>query len=85
MNNRKLPSLNWCGAHSKQYSAKEGHPTQFLKVLHYALFGASTAVKQYLFANGVDPDTIHLNDYKFFKTVIYILVSSETQINFQQL
>ena len=52
----------------------------FLKVLHYALFGCSTAVKQYLFQNGVDPDTIHLNDYKFFKAVIYILVSKFIQL-----
>ena len=47
----------------------------FLKILHYALFGASTSVKRYLFSNGVDPDTIHLNDFKFMKTVIYILVN----------
>ena len=47
----------------------------FLKILHYALFGSSTAVKKYIFNAGVDPDTIHLNDYKFFKAVIFILVN----------
>lgn len=47
----------------------------YLKILHYAVFGASTAVKKYLFSNGVDPDTIHLNDFKFMKAIIYILVN----------
>ena len=53
-----------------------GHPTVFLKVLHYALFGSSPTVKQHLFDNGIDPDTIHLNDIKFFKAVVFILVSA---------
>ena len=60
--------------------AKLGHPTIFLKVLHYALFGASQSVKAHLFAKGVDPDTIHLNDMKFFKTIVYILVSSLNKV-----
>ena len=47
----------------------------FLKILHYCLFGCSKTVKAYLFANGVDPDTIHLNDYKFMKSIVYILVN----------
>ena len=47
----------------------------FLKIVHYALFGASPSVRDYMFANGVDRDTVHLNDVKFFKAVIYILVS----------
>lgn len=47
----------------------------FLKILHYALFGCSKTVKGYLFANGVAPDTIHLNDYKFMKAIVYILVN----------
>ena len=47
----------------------------FLKIVHYALFGASTSVRDYMFANGVDRDTVHLNDVKFFKAIIYILVS----------
>ena len=32
-------------------------------------------MRDYLFANGVDRDTVHLNDFKFFKSVKYILVS----------
>jgi len=55
-----------------------GHPTIFLKCLHSALFGASQSVKQFLFSKGVDPDTVHLNDLKFFKAVVYILVSAIT-------
>ena len=47
----------------------------FLKIVHYALFGSSTSVRDYMFANGVDKDTVHLNDLKFFKSVTYILVS----------
>ena len=57
-------------------SAKEGHPTQFLKVLHYALFGASRAVCDYLYSNGVDRGVVHFNDLKFLKYCLYILVST---------
>ena len=57
-------------------SAKEGHPTQFLKVLHYALFGASKAVCDYLYSNGVSRDVVHLNDLQFLKSCLYILVST---------
>lgn len=49
----------------------------FLKILHYAMFGSSRSVRDHLFANGVDRDTVHLNDLKFFKSVIYILVSGD--------
>jgi hypothetical protein len=55
--------------------AKEGHPSVFLKILHWAFFNTSPTVKQFLFTNGVDPDIIHLNDMKFFKAIVYILVS----------
>ena len=55
--------------------AKEGHPTQFLRVLHYAMFGCSGIVREYMFSNGVDRDIVHLNDLKFFKTLVHILVS----------
>lgn len=58
------------------FRAKAGHPTIFLKALHYALFGASNVVKKHLLDSGIDPDTVHLNDYKFFKAIVYILVSS---------
>ena len=57
------------------FRAKEGHPTQFLKVLHYALFGASRSVRDYLYANGVDRNVVALNDLDFLKTCLYTLVS----------
>ena len=63
--------------------AKDGHPTQFLKILHYAMFGSSRSVRDHLFANGVDRDTVHLNDLKFFKSVIYILVSGDTNFEIE--
>lgn len=62
------------------FRAKDGHPTMFLKIVHYALFGSSPSVRDYMFSNGVDKDTVHLNDLKFFKSVTYILVSF-TSIN----
>lgn len=40
------------------------------------MFGSSHTVRDYLFSNGVDRDTIHLNDLKFFKSIVYILVSA---------
>ena len=46
-----------------------------MKVFHYALFAASSDVRDYLFSNGVDKDVVHENDMKFFKTCIYILVN----------
>ena len=57
------------------YRAKEGHPTCFLKVMHYALFATSSTVREYMFSNGIDKNVVQLNDLKFFKSVIYILVS----------
>ena len=61
------------------FRAKDGHPTMFLKIVHYALFGSSPSVRDYMFSNGVDKDTVHLNDLKFFKSVTYILVSFITR------
>lgn len=55
--------------------AKVGHPKEFLKVLHYAFFGASPTVRQFLMASGVDPDTQYLPDLKFLTRVLSILVS----------
>ena len=46
-----------------------------MKVLHYALFGVSGPVKKFIFANGIDPDTVHLNDHKFMKTVLHLLAN----------
>ena len=57
------------------YRAKEGHPTQFLKVLHYALFCSSRSVRDHLFANGVDKNVVHLNDLDFLKSCLYTLVN----------
>ena len=47
----------------------------FLKILHFGLFGVSKTVAQWLYSKGVDRDTVHLNDYKFMKQVLYILVN----------
>ena len=55
--------------------AQAGHPTQFLKIIHYAIFGSSPIVRDHLFANGIDKDVIHLNDMKFFKIAMNVLVS----------
>ena len=41
------------------------------------MFGVSHSVRDHLFANGVDRDTVHLNDLKFFKAVVHILVSKK--------
>lgn len=46
-----------------------------MKVLHYTFFGASPTVRQYLYANGLDPDTQYLPDIKFLTRILAILVS----------
>ena len=43
--------------------------------MHYGLFGTSSTVRDYMFSNGIDKNVVQLNDLKFFKSVIYILVS----------
>lgn len=43
--------------------------------MHYAMFGSSSSVREYMFANGVDQGVVNLNDLNFFKSVIYIIVS----------
>ena len=45
--------------------AESGHPTQYMKILHYVIFVASASVKRYVVEKGVDPDTVYLNDFKF--------------------
>ena len=55
--------------------ARQGHPTMFLKIMHFGLFGVSKTVSHWLFSKGVDRDTVHLNDYKFFKQALHILVN----------
>ena len=44
-------------------------------MLHYALFGASRTVSEYLYLNGVDRNVVHENDLKFFKSCLYVLVN----------
>lgn len=46
-----LNNLNLTSFAAKR--AKTGHPTEFLKILHYALFGVSKSVRKYLIENGV--------------------------------
>lgn len=52
----------------------DGHPTVFMKVLHFTLFYASTAVRNFLYSKDIDPMTVHLNDYKFMERAFYIIV-----------
>ena len=47
--------------------------------MHYTLFEFSLSVKDFLYANGVDPDMVNLNDSLFFKKVINIMVSNIKQ------
>jgi len=53
----------------------DGHPTIFMKILHYVLFYSSTAVRNYLYSKDIDPLTIHLNDYKFMERIFYIITN----------
>jgi hypothetical protein len=52
---------------------KAGHPTEFLKILHFALFHLSQHVYQHLMANGVDQDTLVLPDNQFMARVLFIM------------
>ena len=52
--------------------SQDGHPTIFMKVLHYTLFYSSNYVKNYLYSKEVDPNTVHLNDYKFMERTFFI-------------
>lgn len=70
---KKSKYLKWC-LKNFQTRAIEGHPTQFMKIIHYALFVLSPSVKKYLIKKGVDPETVYLNDYKFVERVFHILV-----------
>ncbi len=56
------------------FRALQGHPSQFMKIINYSLFVASSSVKTYLFSKGVDPETVYLNDLKFMKKIFKILV-----------
>lgn len=47
----------------------------FMKILHYSVFYASKAVSNWLYAQEIDPNTVHLNDYKFMERIFYITVN----------
>ena len=53
----------------------DGHPTIFMKVLHYVLFYASSNVRNYLYSKEIDPMTIHMNDQKFMERTFFILTN----------
>lgn len=63
-----------------EQQAMDGHPTMFMKILHYVLFYSSEAVRNYLYSKEIDPLTIHLNDYKFMERIFFILVSPTSSI-----
>jgi hypothetical protein len=58
------------------FRALDGHPTIFMKILHYAVFYASGSVRNFLYSKEIDPMTIHLNDYKFMEKIMFIFVST---------
>lgn len=47
----------------------------FMKILHFTIFYASKAVANYLFSKDIDPNTVHLNDYKFMEKIFAIAVA----------
>lgn len=53
--------------------ALNGHPSMYMKILHYVIFFSSNAVKNYLYSKEIDPMTIHYNDQKFMERIFYIL------------
>lgn len=58
-------SIISCKGLNSFFRAYKGHPTQFMKIMHYSIFVMSPSVKKYLIEKGVDPDTVYLNDFKF--------------------
>lgn len=44
------------------FRVKAGHPSEFLKIIHYSLFHASQAVTENLFMNSIDPEIVNLPD-----------------------
>jgi len=53
----------------------DGHPTIFMKILHYTIFYASAKVRNFLYSKEIDPMTIHLNDFKFMERIFFILTN----------
>ena len=71
---------------SNFFRALDGHPTIFMKILHYVVFYASGSVRNYLYSKEIDPMTIHLNDYKFMEKIMFIFVSKfKLRISFRQI
>ena len=58
-----------------EQQAMDGHPTMFMKILHYVLFYSSNLVRNYLYLKEIDPLTIHLNDFKFMERIFYIITN----------
>lgn len=69
-----LVSIKFPGQYDEA-QAMDGHPTIFMKVLHYVVFYSSSAVRNYLYQKEIDPNTIHLNDYKFMERIFYIITN----------
>jgi hypothetical protein len=46
-----------------------------MKILHYVIFFSSNAVKNYLYSKEIDPNTIHLNDFKFMERIFFIITN----------
>ena len=67
--------MNVCTLSCITYRAMDGHPTIFMKVLHYTLFYSSVTVRNYLFSKDIDPNTVHMNDHKFMERTFFIIVS----------
>ena len=47
----------------------------FMKILHFAVFYASGKVRNYLYSQEIDPQTIHLNDFKFMERMMFIITN----------
>ena len=45
-----------------------------MKIISYTIFVSSHTVRKLIIQRGVDPDTEFLNDFKFMKAVVHILV-----------
>ena len=69
---QSLQSVKFPAPYDEQ-QAKSGHPTIFMKILHYVLFYSSSSVRNFLYSKDIDPMTVHLNDQKFMERVFYII------------
>lgn len=69
-----LMSLKFPSEYAEDLALK-GHPTIFMKILHYCLFFSSKIVTNYLYTKDIEPNTIYLNDYKFMERVMFITIN----------